>query len=105
MEYQDPFGVLGHLGIVGHQDQRDVILLIQLGEKLHDISAGPRVEVPSGFIGHQDRGPVDQRSSDRDALLLAAGKLTGVMIEAISEADSSQHFDRATPALTRADRF
>jgi hypothetical protein len=38
---------------------------------------GSRIEIAGRLVGEKQARPVDQRSGDGDALLLAAGKLAG----------------------------
>ena len=46
----------------------------------HDLDAGLRVEIPGRLVGEQNRGVVDERAGDRDALALAAGELVGPVV-------------------------
>ncbi len=57
---------------------------IQLGQQGHDLVTGARVEVAGRLIGQNNVRVIDQGSGDRHALLLAAGKLHGPMIEPIA---------------------
>jgi hypothetical protein len=58
----------------------------------HQLNAAARVEIAGRFIGQEHRRLVDQRAGDGDALLLATGKLIGIMVGAVSESDD---FERA----------
>ena len=53
-------------------------------------SAVRGVEVAGGLIGEQDFGVGDEGAGERDALLLAAGELTGAVLGALGKADFSQ---------------
>src|SRR5262249_1709989 len=46
-------------------------------EELEDLAARRRVEVPGGLVREQDRWLGDERTCDRDALLLATRELGG----------------------------
>ena len=60
---------------------------VQLAEHLHDLLAGRAVEVAGGLVGQEDRGLVDQRAGDGDALALAARQLVGPVVHAVAQAD------------------
>ena len=56
----------------------------------HDLDAGAAVEIAGRFVGQQHLRLVDERARNRHALLLAAGKLAGMMILAAGEADDAR---------------
>ena len=53
-------------------DDRHALIAVERDQRLHDLMRGLGVEIAGGFVGEQYAGPVDQRSGDGDALLLAA---------------------------------
>ncbi len=55
-------------------------------------TTGAAVEIAGRLVGEDDFRIVDQSARDRDALLLAAGKLARMMIFAAGKADGSEHF-------------
>ena len=57
---------------------------LQLVEQVHDLGAGVAVEVAGRLIGEDQRGFGDERSGDRDALLLSAGQLGRLVVQAIA---------------------
>ncbi len=63
--------------------------LIQRGDRVaqepQELAAGGRVQVAGGFVGEDQRGSGDQRSSHGDALLLPAGQLGGGMREPVAD--------------------
>ena len=61
------------LGIVGHHDDQTV--LSNIAQEVHDLNAGLGVKSTGRFIGQEDFRIVNQRSSNSDALHLAARKL------------------------------
>src|SRR5262249_48866895 len=61
--------------------------IVELLQTLHDLVAGPRVEVASRLVGEDHLRIVDQGAGDGDALLLAAGQLHGTMFQAIPQTD------------------
>src|SRR5438067_2130237 len=62
-------------------------LAMKLFEEAEDFFGGGAIEVSGGLIGEKDRGLGDERAGDGDALLLAAGKLVGAVLDSIAEAD------------------
>src|ERR1041384_4796058 len=88
-ELDDAAGVLRDVGLVGHQDDGDA-LLVQRLEQRHHLDRGPAVEVAGRLVRQQNRGAGDQRPRDRDPLLLPAGELARLVVEAVAEADPFQ---------------
>src|SRR5215212_6872994 len=76
--------VRGDVGLVGDHDD-GLALRRQLLEDAHDLLGGLRVEVARGLVGEEDRGAVDERPGDRDALPLAAGELVRAVPDALAE--------------------
>ena len=71
-----------HVQFVGDHDDGDA-LVVEFLEHAHDFDARLAVEVAGRLVGQQQRRLVDQRAGDGDALLLAAGKLVGMMVGAL----------------------
>src|SRR5438874_8101627 len=61
--------------------------LIQLLKNCHDLDTRSTVEVSRRFVRQQYFGIIDQRASDRHALLLTARKLALMMIFATAKSD------------------
>ena len=59
---------------------------VQLGEDVHDVLAAFGVERAGGFIGKDDAAAVHERPGDGNALLLAAGKLVGLVLQLVRQA-------------------
>ena len=77
----------------------------QVEEQAMDLVAVVRVEVARGFVGQQHGGRIDQRTGDGHALLLAARKLSGLVVAPRREAHHVEQFggtafdiDARTPA-------
>src|SRR6266581_4676441 len=85
----------GNIGFVRDQHDRQA-LLVQLLQDIDNLHGGTAVEIAGRLIGQQDRGPVYQRASNRDALLLSAGELRWVMQLAIRQ---SYQFERVIGPL------
>src|SRR5215204_97685 len=62
---------------------------LRLAHQLGDV-LGAGVEVSGGLVGEHDGGPRDERSGDRDALLLSAGELRGAMRPPAAQPDRVQ---------------
>jgi hypothetical protein len=93
---------MGDAGIVG--DQHDGLSGgDKFIEQLQNLLAGFAVERTGGFIGEEKERFVDQGAGDADALLLAAGKLHGTMIESIFQSDAVGEFDGALTPLAGRD--
>ena len=86
------------------QEDRDAALRVQPLEDAHHFDAGARVEVAGRLVGQDDRRLVDQRARDRDALLLPARQLVGMMVSALAEPDRVSASMRALVPLGRLHR-
>ena len=64
--------VLGDIHLVRNQDDGDAPLEIQPLEQAHHFDAGPGIEVPGRLVRQKNRRVVDERTRDRDTLLLTA---------------------------------
>ena len=64
----------------------------QVEEQAVDLVAVVRVEVARGFVGQQHGGRIDQRTGDGHALLLAARKLSGLVVAPRREAHHVEQF-------------
>src|SRR5881296_612060 len=95
----DALGEIGDVGLVRHQDDRQVLTLVQLLEDLHDVDARPAVEVPGRFVRQQQRRAVDERTGDGHALLLTARELRRDVVAPVPEAHARERFLRAPVPL------
>ena len=80
----DPLCVLGDCKVMGHHDDRNPGG-VQLLEHTEELFAGPRVEISRRFVGEHERRTIDQRTGNRDALLLSAGHLARLMVHAVAK--------------------
>ena len=74
------------LRVMGHQQNRPMILLIQFMQKRHQLFTGFFIQVSRRFIAKQHLGIVDERPGNGNPLLLSAGKLSRIMLEPINNA-------------------
>ena len=78
----DAAAARGERGIVRHQHQRRAALFVAGEQQVDDLPAGVLVEIAGRLVGDENRGIGRQRAGERDALLLAAGKLRRIMVRA-----------------------
>src|SRR5688572_291812 len=96
-ETEHPVAALGKPLVMRDQKERRAALAIELEHEIDDLIAGRRVEIAGRLVGQKERGPRDKSPRDCHALLLAAGKLLGIMPEALGEADALEHRLRSSP--------
>jgi len=84
--------VFEHAAIVRHNDDGAVGIKADLPHELHHRLTGFGIQGGRRFVTNEQPGRMDQGPGDRHPLLLAAGELRRVTIEAIGEADRSQNF-------------
>ena len=70
---------------MGHDDD-GVPPPVQFGEDVHDVLAAFGVEGAGGLVGKDDAAAVHERPGDGNALLLAAGKLIGLVFQLVRQA-------------------
>ncbi len=90
--------MLRHVHIVG-DDHHGVAALIQFAQDRQHFLAGLGVQCAGRLVRQDNFAAVDQRTGDADALLLAAGKLAGLVILA-----SLQAPNRASSCAARCRR-
>ena len=66
----------------------------QLRQRIEDMLGGVQVKVPGRLVGQQDARGVGNCTSNRHALLFAAGKLGRSMIETSTQAQIFEQFNR-----------
>ena len=62
LDADDAVGMAGHVVVVGDKDDGDAFLAVELLEHPEHVLGGVRIEVARGFVGQQERRPVDQRA-------------------------------------------
>src|SRR5215208_3464013 len=78
-EGDDARTVLGNVRLVSDEHDREAAFGIEPLEDAHDFNAGARIEIPRRLVGQKQLGIVHERTGNRDALLLPAGELIGMM--------------------------
>src|SRR2546427_4082018 len=99
LEPDDAGAVVGHLLFVSNKNDRNPTLLFEPLEDLHHLDARTAVEVARWFIGQQDRGAVQERSRNGDALLLSARQLVGMVLGTVLQPDGPKRLQRATTTV------
>src|SRR6266700_470026 len=92
----DAIANLGRLGIMRNHQHRLAELLVSVTQHFQHGLRISGVQVSRGFVGQDDRGPVDQRTRQRHPLLLAPRHLSRTMIKPSRDA---QHLRNALVAL------
>ena len=95
-------GVLGNLGVVGHEDD-GVTLVVEFLKQDKHLERRAGVEVTGGFVGEDDGWVVDERTGDGYTLHLTAGHLVGLVLEAVAEADFDECLDGTLTTLLGLD--
>ena len=72
---------------MGDQNKRRAALLMAAEQKLDNVASGSLVEIAGRFVGDDNGGIGCERTRKRDALLLAAGKRGGIVMQARAQAD------------------
>ena len=78
---------LDDVHLVGDDDDRHALLLVDPLEQVEHLVRGLRVERAGRLVCEQDRGPRGECAGDADALLLTAGELLGVRLRLVGQAD------------------
>src|SRR5262245_19080100 len=74
---------------------------IDFTKQVHDFERQIRIEISGRFVREYERGIVDERPGDRDALLLSAGEVPGIRIDAMLQAHPLEHLKGAATLLSR----
>ena len=82
-----PCAAAGNRLVMGHQNQCGTALAVQLKHEFYDLRACGGIQIPGRLVGQKQLRLGHECSRDGDTLLLAAGKLPGIMLQAHSEPD------------------
>jgi len=92
-ELDDAPGFSSEVKIMGDKNQRRPRRCVQFEQKINDAVARFIVEVPGRFVREKDFRTIDKSACQGDALLFAAGKLRGIMIQPFTQS----HFLQESP--------
>src|ERR1043166_2535141 len=88
----DPLAGSRCFGIMRNHYDRLIESIVELPKHLQNQLGILRIEIPCGLVSQHDRRTVDDCARQRDALLLAAGKLQRFMMHLVLQAQHSQDF-------------
>ena len=98
-EADEPGAVLRDVHLVRDEDNRDAALPVELLEDVHDLAARARIEVSGRLVREDDRRLIDERSRDRNTLLLTARQLVRKVVKAVAKPDDLERLHGAAVAL------
>lgn len=87
-----------HPRIMRHEQQRRA-LIRQFRQNVHNLRTATAVEISRRFVRQNDGRVVDERTRNRHALLLTAGKLVRIGFHLVQQTDFAQHFRRTRQTL------
>ena len=86
-----PSGATGQALVVSHDDDGDPVAM-KLIEQAENLIAGDGIELARRFVRQDQRRAVGERPGDRDPLHFSAGKLSGPMVDPVTEPDIGKEF-------------
>src|SRR5436309_502670 len=102
--HQDhPFRLVADRGVMGHDDEREALLLVQPLHQADDLPRGLRVQVAGRFVREHDVGLVREGPGDCDSLLLPAAEFSWLLHRHVFEADGHERGYRLLPRRLRVD--
>ncbi len=72
---------------------------VRVGNDVHDVPGELGIEVPRRLVGQQERWVRDQRSGDRDPLLLTPGERARPVLQPVSQTQALERAPDAGPRL------
>src|SRR5260221_13088229 len=91
--------------IMGNEHQRGAALGVPGEQQIDDLLSGVLVEIAGRLIGHDDLWIGRKRTRDCDTLLLAARKLSWIMIEPLAQAHRSKLVARTRVRILDTSEF
>src|SRR5207245_745202 len=86
--------------IVGHQDDGDPLVCVELPQEAHDLLAGPGVEVARRLVRQNQARAIDEGAGDGHPLLLPPGDLVGQRRRIRTQAYELEHVAGPTSRFT-----
>ena len=90
---------------MGDQNEGRAALRLCREKQVGDMRAGCRVEIAGRLVGKDDGRAGGKRSGDGDTLLLAAGELRRIVVEAVGEPDRAEFLTRPRESVCRPGEF
>src|SRR5688572_24455295 len=75
---------------MAYEEERGAVFAAGLADQIDSFVCVRGVEVAGGFVGEDEARPIGQRPGDGYPLLLAGGKLTRSVVQAVGQADPAQ---------------
>ena len=94
---------LRQLPVVGHHDHRGAALGAGAHDEVEDALTRLGVDAPGGFVGEQQRRPVDEGAPHRDELPLAARQRRRQRAPPVLQADAGEHLLGTALSLAAAE--
>src|SRR5206468_6279826 len=89
-ELQLAVAAFGESGLVGDQEEPGAEPRLLLEQTIDDDAPGRQIEIAGRLVGQEQKRAGNKGAGDRDALLLAAGQLPGIMRDPVAEPDPRQ---------------
>jgi hypothetical protein len=86
MQGDNPIAEARSLCVMGHHQERALVLLLEIVQQAKNLSACGGVEIAGRLIPQQQRRTEDERPRDRDTLTLAAREFIGTVNRPVLEA-------------------
>ena len=99
LEMERAPGALGRVRVVRHHDDGLAVVAVERLQQVENLVAGLAIEIARGLVAQQQRRIGDDGARDADALLLAAGELTRIVLGAIGQPDDFQRDARPLSPL------
>src|SRR3990170_280504 len=97
----DPLRRIPNGAVVGDEDEREALLLVEALHEGDDLLRRLRVEVPRGLVREDDVRLVHEAPGDRHSLLLPAAQLRGLLERIHLEPDGLEGLQGLRPRLLR----
>lgn len=78
-------GALGHMAVMGYDNDGGALIAVQLSQQSHDLIARLRIQTPCGLVGQDERGLVGQGARHCHSLALAAAELAWHVVKTIRQ--------------------
>jgi len=81
---------IGRVRVVRHHHDRFAVIAVERLQQVENLIAGFSIEIAGGFVAKQQRRIGDDGARDADALLLPAGKLSGIVLRPLGQPNDLQ---------------
>ncbi|KVM10822.1 hypothetical protein WL05_23790 [Burkholderia ubonensis] len=88
LDLQASLHAIGDRRVMRHDNQRDVLVMVQGQQQIEYFARRCRIEIAGGFVCEDQRGLRDECAGNGDALPLATRKIGGAMLGAVAQPDT-----------------